>query len=118
MSGEARVEITDNADLLRVIEEVHRTRRPCIVSRDSEPLALVSPIRSRRGSRQPSAADLAATRSAAGAWKGVVDVPRFKRDNRRHKMIPGRPPAELSPTSPTAISSPTSSTGNQPRSVS
>lgn len=95
MSGEAHVEITDTADLLRVIEEVSRTRRPCILSRDRQPIAVVSPIRQGRGSRRPSAADLAATHSAAGAWKGLVDVPKFKRENRRQKLISGRPPVEL-----------------------
>ena len=38
MSGEAQVEITTNTDMLRVIEEVRRTRRPCIVSRDQQPI--------------------------------------------------------------------------------
>jgi len=95
MSSEARVEINDNPDLLRVVEEVHRTKRPCILSRDHEPIAVISPVRKAARAREPSAADLAATRSAAGAWKGLVDVPTFKRENRRQKRVAGRPPVEL-----------------------
>jgi hypothetical protein len=95
MSGEAHVEITDNPDLLRVVEEVRRTKRPCVLSRDHEPIAVISPVRKFSSTRQPSEADLVATRSAAGAWKGLVDVAGFKRENRRQKRIAGRPPVEL-----------------------
>jgi hypothetical protein len=94
-SGGPHVEITDNADLLRVVEEVRRTKRPCVLSRDHEPIAVISPVRKATRARQPSEADLAATRSAAGGWKGLVDVVTFKRENRRQKRIAGRPLVEL-----------------------
>src|SRR3954453_23945543 len=74
MRGEAHVEITDNPDLLRVVEEVRRTKRSCVLSRNHEPIAVIRPVRKAARAQQPSAADLAATRSAAGAWKGLVDV--------------------------------------------
>jgi hypothetical protein len=95
MSGEARVEITDDVDLLRVVEEVRRTKRPAILSRDHEPIAVISPVRKATRTGPPSEADLAATYSAAGGWKGLVDVAAFKRENRRQKRITGRPPVEL-----------------------
>jgi hypothetical protein len=66
MSSEARVEITNNADLLRVVEEVSRARRRCILSRDHEPIVVVSPVRKRRSAERPTEADIAVTQSAAG----------------------------------------------------
>jgi hypothetical protein len=87
MSRDAPVEIASNADLLRVIDEVHRTQRLRPVSRHHEPIAVVSPVRPRRAAKRPSEADLAATRASAGAWQGLVDVAQFKRANRRQKLI-------------------------------
>jgi hypothetical protein len=95
MSSEAPVEITTNTDLLRVIEEVSQTRRPRIVSRDHEPVAVISPVRKHSSPRRPSGADIAATQAAAGAWRGLVDVARFKRENRRQKLVSTRSPVEL-----------------------
>ena len=95
MSSNAPVEITTNADLLHLIEEVSRTGQTRTVSRDREPIVVISPVPRRARARRPSAADLAATRAAAGAWKGVVDVAKFKRENRRQKLVSTRPPVEL-----------------------
>jgi hypothetical protein len=95
MRGEVHVEITDDLDLREVVEDVRRTQRPCILSRDHEPIATISPVRKASRARVPSEADLAAARSAAGGWQGAVDVPRFKRENRRQKLISRRPPVEL-----------------------
>ena len=95
MTREAPVEITNNTDLLRIIEEVSRTNRPRMLSRGNEPIVVVSPARKPRAVRLPSAEDIAATIASAGGWRGLVDVERFKEDNRRQKLVSTRPAVDL-----------------------
>jgi hypothetical protein len=95
MTREAPVEITNNTDLLRLIEEVSRTNRPKTLCRGSEPIVVVSPVRKRRAAKLPSADDIAATMASAGGWRDLVDVERFKEDNRRQKLVSTRPAVDL-----------------------
>jgi hypothetical protein len=95
MTREAPIEVTSNTDLLRLIEEVSRTNRPKTLSRGNEPIVVVSPVRKRRAGKSPSAEDIAATKASAGAWRGLVDVERFKEENRRQKLVATRPAPDL-----------------------
>lgn len=69
------------ADLLRVVEEVRTTKEPRVLERDSEPVAMLTPLPTRRRGHRTSSPDavLAAVRATAGAWKGLVDGEQLKK---------------------------------------
>ena len=69
-------------DLLRLVEEVRATKEPRILQRDSEPVAMLTPMPARNHTRRMhnSEAVLAAVRATAGAWKGLVDGEQLKKD--------------------------------------
>jgi antitoxin (DNA-binding transcriptional repressor) of toxin-antitoxin stability system len=64
------IDITNMPDLLRIVEEVRAGQGAQVLRRDGEDVAMVVPLPRRRKSRlkKPTAADLAAFRSAAGGW--------------------------------------------------
>jgi hypothetical protein len=69
-------------DLLRLVEEVHATKEPRVLQRDSEPVAMLTPLPTRnhmRRAHNPEAV-LAAVRATAGAWKSLVDGEQLKKD--------------------------------------
>ncbi len=70
------------ADLLRVVEEVRTTKEPRVLQRDSEPVAMLTPLPARKRARRTSSPEavLAAVHATAGAWKGLVDGEQLKRD--------------------------------------
>jgi len=69
-------------DLLRVVEEVRATKEPRILQRDSEPVAMLTPLPARSRARRPNSPEavLAAVRATAGAWKGLIDGEHLKKD--------------------------------------
>jgi hypothetical protein len=95
MRKETHIDITNRPDLIQLAEAVCAANNPTVLSRGDVPLVVVNPVRKRRAIRRPSEADIEAFRAAAGGWKGVVDVERFKEDNRRQKLIATRPYVDL-----------------------
>jgi hypothetical protein len=92
------VDISMSPDLLRLAEEVHSSNEPRMLTRDHEQLAVVMPVSVRPAKRRrkaPSAEDLEAFRSAAGGWKGIVDVDKLVEDIYESRRISTRPPVEL-----------------------
>jgi hypothetical protein len=79
MRGELRIDVADQPELLRLAQQVSATQTANVLSQADEPLASVRPLRRRRTSAPPSAADFAATHAAAGSWKGLVDGEQLKR---------------------------------------
>ena len=77
MAREMKVDVTNAPELLRLAEQVRTSKQPYVLSRGDEPIAVVSPVTKRR-MRGPTQADLAATLSSAGAWKGLVDAEALK----------------------------------------
>lgn len=74
------LDISNMPDLVRIVEEVKSTKKPRILKRDSEPVALLMPMDSTRPSkkkRTKSKADYEAFRAAFGSWKDV-DIEQFK----------------------------------------
>ena len=67
-------------DLLRVAEHVRATSERLVLTRDNEPIAAVVPVKPRRRAAAPTAADIAASKAAAGGWRGLVDARRLKRE--------------------------------------
>jgi hypothetical protein len=93
MRREVQIDVADSPDLARVAEEVRATNVPRVLSRNSEPIAVVVPVRGRRTRKGPSAADIAATMSAAGSWADV-DTEALKRQLREARSD-HRPAREL-----------------------
>jgi hypothetical protein len=96
MAGEpVYLDVTDLPELARAAEEVRTTNKPRVLRRGTDEIAVLMPLRKRRGGRAISREDYEAFLASAGSWKGIVDVEQFKRDNARQKRIPGRRPVEL-----------------------
>ena len=81
-------------DLLSLAERVRSTGQRLLLQRGNEPIAAVVPVRARRRELTPSAADVAASKSAAGGWKGLVDGSKLKRELYAARGS-DRPPVEL-----------------------
>jgi hypothetical protein len=77
-----RIDVSTMPDLARLAEEVARTRTTRILQRGDEDIAVLSPARPKRRlkGKRVSEADIAASRAAAGSWKGLVDTERLKRE--------------------------------------
>ena len=91
------IDISDVPDLLRLVEEVRTTRRPHILRKNSEDLAVLMPVTSarHRNKRARTRADYEAFRAAAGGWKGLVDTDKLVDDIYESRKISTRPPIEL-----------------------
>ncbi|MGH2352240.1 MAG: hypothetical protein ACRDI2_10515 [Chloroflexota bacterium] len=91
----APIDLRTAPELAHAAEEVRASRRPRLLQKDGETIAVVMPVGSkRRAKRAPTQADKEAFLSAFGAWKGNVDVDRLKRDLAESRKL-SRPPAEL-----------------------
>ena len=91
------LDITHNPDLLRVAEEVRRSKTPRVLRAHDEDVALVMPVADRprrRSKRAKSEADYQAFLASAGSWDDV-DVDEFKRYLRERRDAGDRPPVEL-----------------------
>jgi hypothetical protein len=89
------LDITHTPELLRLAEEVHASREPCVLRRASEDLAMVVPVRKKRKTKRTiSQADYDAFLSSAGGWKDF-DLETFLRNNARSRRISTRPPVGL-----------------------
>jgi hypothetical protein len=95
MAKSIHVDVSDAPELLRLAEEVQATNMPRVLSRGSEPIAVVTPIRRRRAKRAVSKEDYDAFLASAGGWKGNVHVDGFLRDNEESRRISTRPPVVL-----------------------
>lgn len=91
------IDVSDVPELLRLAEEVQRSKEPRVLRRDNEDLALVVPLMpttTRRRGRVPTEADLEAFRSAAGSWADV-DTDKLIEDIYETRRRSNRPPVEL-----------------------
>jgi hypothetical protein len=94
VAKETVLDVSNAPELLRLAEEVRASNTPRVLSRDDEPLAVVVPVRRPRKAKRPTAEDLAATLSTAGAWQGLVDAVELKRQIKEARSD-HRPPIEL-----------------------
>ena len=91
------INIRDNPELLRLVEEMNAAEGPLLLRRGDTELALLTPIkrpRARKRTREHTDADRAAFRAAAGSWRDV-DVEKFLADNYESRRISSRPPVKL-----------------------
>ena len=93
-----RIDIGNIPELLSIAEEVRRTNEPRLLKRDSEDVAILTPIKKttdkRRKMRPKTKADYEAFRSAAGSWADV-DTDKFIEDIYESRRSSFRPPVEL-----------------------
>ncbi len=92
------IDISNNPELMRLAEEVARTKKPRELMRDRETVAILMPATTKqtpRKTRTKTKADYAAFRSAAGGWNEVNTdqlMTDIYADRRRSNS---RPPIEL-----------------------
>jgi hypothetical protein len=110
------IDISNNPDLLRVVEEMRRRNVSAVLTNGNEDVAVVTPVANmpRRGGkrshgRQKTEADVDAFLSAAGGWKDLVDTERLKRDIAESRARSSRSPIQLLVISLTAMLLPTTS---------
>lgn len=93
----ASIDISNTPDLLKLAEEVRKTKRPRVLRRAKEDIAVLMPLHKAArtaAKRTPTDEDIAAFEAAAGGWKDV-DIDRFLADNGRSRQASSRPPVEL-----------------------
>lgn len=91
------IDISNVPDLLRIAEEVQTTKKPHMLRRDNEDLAVLMPVTSRRHKdmRTKTKADYEAFLAAAGGWKGLVDTDKLIADIYESRNLSTKPPVEL-----------------------
>lgn len=91
------IDISENPELLRLVDRLRGSRGSVVLRRGDEVVALVTPPEPSQGIpwRQPTEEDYAAFRSAAGSWRGHIDAEQFIRDNHKSRQISTRPPVDL-----------------------
>lgn len=96
------IDISNNPDLLRVVEEMRRRNAPAVLTKGNEDVAVVTLIvgmpkgaAKRPHGRRKSQADIDAFLSAAGGWKDLVDTEKLKQDLAESRAHSSRPPIDL-----------------------
>jgi hypothetical protein len=90
------IDVSDLPDLLRVAEEVEKTREPRLLRRASKDLAIVVPApRVPRSRRRKTLADYEAFLSSAGSWKDSVDTEQWIKDSYESRARSSRPAVNL-----------------------
>ncbi len=91
------IDISNVPDLLRLVEEVRTTRRPHVLRKNSEDMAVLMPVTPARHKikRTRTKADYEAFRATAGGWKGLVDMDKLVADIYESRRISTKPPVEL-----------------------
>lgn len=92
----APIDISNVPDLLDIAEEVRRTKRPRLLRRANEDLAIISPVRTAAQSslKKKSSADMDAFWSSFGSWKDV-DTEALKADIYESRRLSTKPRPDL-----------------------
>lgn len=99
MSKELKpIDISNVPEVLRLVEEVRKNAEPRLLRRDSEDLAILTPVMPARKHvtrRAKTKEDYEAFLSSAGSWKGLVDTDKLVADIYESRRLSSRPPVEL-----------------------
>jgi hypothetical protein len=99
MASEPKIiDIEDAPELVSIVETMREGHGVVVIRERGEEIAVLSPIEPRTAhgeKRVISEEALAAFRSAAGGWKGLVDTDKLLEDIYADRDISDRPPAEL-----------------------
>jgi hypothetical protein len=77
-----RIDIDPTPNLAELAREVRRTQTTVVLQEEGEDVAVLSPARPKRRvkGKRVTQEDIAASRAAAGSWKGLVDTEKLKRE--------------------------------------
>lgn len=92
------IDISNNPDLVRLVEEMKSTKKPRILKRDSEPVAMLMPVEpaaKQKEKRARSQTHYKAFLAAAGSLKGFIDAERLKKDIYESRKLLTRPAIEV-----------------------
>lgn len=93
------IDISNNPDLLRLVEEMRRRNAPTVLTRGAEDMAVVTPVADgatkRRTKREKTQEDRDAFIQAAGSWKGLVDAEELKAYIYERRKTKNRPAVKL-----------------------
>jgi hypothetical protein len=89
------IDISSIPDLLRIAEEVRITKKPHVLRRDNEDLAVLTPITPARHKAKRTKADYDAFLAAAGGWKGLVDTDKLIEDIYESRALSTKSRVEL-----------------------
>ncbi|MGH2558571.1 MAG: hypothetical protein ACRDJH_05860 [Thermomicrobiales bacterium] len=80
MAQRATIDATNIPALRSVADEVRKSQEPIVLQTDGEDVAIVLPLDTSepRSDFKPTPEQIAAIRSAFGAWKGLVDADELK----------------------------------------
>lgn len=99
MAKEPRlIDISDTPELLRLVEELRKSDERRVLRRDSEDLAILTPVKGiprRRAKRAKTKGDHEAFLSSAGSWKGIVDTDKLVADIYESRRRSSRPSVDL-----------------------
>lgn len=90
------IEIGRIPELVRIVEEVRKSKTARILSRRRKPVAILRPLKNRTGraKRTKTKADRAAFLASAGSWNDV-DTDELIRNIYGSRNISSRPPVQL-----------------------
>jgi hypothetical protein len=92
------IDISNNPDLLRIVEAMRQRNTSAVLTNGAEDVAVVTPIGEAtkpRGKRVKTQADHDAFVRAAGSWKGIIDAEAFKAYIRERRKTANRPSVKL-----------------------
>ena len=91
------IDIESKPDVVRLMDEIGTTGDPVILRLEGKEIAVLTPLEPARDYpwREPTEEDREAFRSAAGSWKGSIDVERFVKANYESRRRSSRPPVNL-----------------------
>lgn len=91
-------DISHNPDLMRLAEEVRRSRTPTVLRRDNEDVAVMMPVADgakrktkRSAIKRKSPEAMAIFLSSAGGWKDLVDTDKLKEDIYESRRLSVKP---------------------------
>ena len=90
------IDISNSSELTRLVDEMHESGVPRVLTRGDEEVAVLSPVVPVQDYpwREVTEEDYEAFRSAAGSWTGHLDAERFIKENYERRRISSRPPVD------------------------
>ena len=85
-----QIDISNNPELLRLAEEVKATHKPRILKRNSETVAMITPVKQAM-KQSKSRTHYKAFLAVAGSLKGLIDAEKLKKDIYESRKITTRP---------------------------
>ena len=92
------IDISNNPDLVRLVEEMKNAKQPRILEENKKPVAMLMPMETAGKQREKKARSqihYKAFLAAAGSLKGFIDAERLKKDIYESRKLLTRPAIEV-----------------------